>query len=533
MTPQFSQSECRLSDGDTSTTLAPENQPNALTQSEIEESQKVLAVKLGWNIQASGPGEFPFTYRPAVDEACARLLDEGSRMMVDCLSPHLLGAQTLEPYAFVVGLSAALRYTIITDSEPVVVILVNSLQPLLHGGPPPLPQDIDHHVHVVQVATSHDLVGATSAYTSADDTHSCMPWIFEEVAPGRPIINLPFSQTATANDTDSRRSSVGLVLSIPSFKTPNHPPYVGPSRTDARPYVLTCAHYVLPKRAAPSYPIPTERRSQYLHHQYRTFTYREKVRSCLEERVANIESHTKKRLRAAGDKEAMCQAIRAKEAEQKNHYIDPWRTALANHDRTLSNPRADTEYCIGDATVAQNTVVSKSQVISRSLPSSSAPHGLGLPGDAVIMDWMLIEVADDISVTNKVGHKRNQCVQPTFACIPRANETVFVYRNNIDRSEGQYVGTTAYELENRRRIQYQHIVESWQQLSSFALRGDSGNIVVNKDFEPIGIVIRALVLPTDEKLTFLCDIKEVFNHIEEVLQLPQGAVKIFMPPSRV
>ncbi|KAK0451657.1 hypothetical protein EV421DRAFT_1772207 [Armillaria borealis] len=229
----------------------------------------------------------------------------------------------------------------------------------------------------------------------------------------------------------------------------------------------------------------------------------------------------------------MCQAIRAKEAEQKTHYIDPWRTALANHDWTLSNPRADTEYCIGDATVAQNTVVSKSQVISRSLPSSSAPHDLGLPGDAVIMDWMLIEVADDISVTNKVGHKRNQCVQPTFACIPRANETVFMYRNNIDQSEGQYVGTTAYELENRRWIQYQHIVESWQQLSSFALRGDSGNIVVNKDLEPIGIVIRALVLPTDEKLTFLCDIKEVFNHIEEVLQLPQGAVKVFMPPSRV
>ncbi len=71
-------------------------------------------------------------------------------MMVDCLSPHLLGAQTLELYVSVAGLTAALRYTIITDLEPVVVILVNTLQPLLYGGPPPLPQDIGHRVHVVQ-----------------------------------------------------------------------------------------------------------------------------------------------------------------------------------------------------------------------------------------------------------------------------------------------------------------------------------------------------------------------------------------------
>ncbi|PBK84779.1 hypothetical protein ARMGADRAFT_604917 [Armillaria gallica] len=55
MIPQFSQSKDYLSDGDTSiSTRALEDQPNALTQSEIEESQKVLAVKLGWNIQASG-----------------------------------------------------------------------------------------------------------------------------------------------------------------------------------------------------------------------------------------------------------------------------------------------------------------------------------------------------------------------------------------------------------------------------------------------------------------------------------------------
>ncbi len=146
------------------------------------------------------------------------------------------------------------------------------------------------------------------------------------------------------------------------------------------------------------------------------------------------------------------------------------------------------------------------------------------------MAWMLIEVADGISVTNKVGHNRDQCVQPTFA-IPRANESVFMYRNNIDQSEGTYVGTTAYEFENRRWVQYQHIVVSW--LSAFTLRGYSGNIVVNKDLELIGLVIRALVLTTDDKLTFLCDIKEVFNHIEEVMQVPQSAVKVFVPPSRV
>ncbi len=49
MIPQFSQPKDRLSDGDTSiSTRAPEDQQNALTQSEIEESQKVLAVKLGY-----------------------------------------------------------------------------------------------------------------------------------------------------------------------------------------------------------------------------------------------------------------------------------------------------------------------------------------------------------------------------------------------------------------------------------------------------------------------------------------------------
>ncbi len=48
MTPQCSQSKDRLSDGDTSITLSPEDQTNALTQSEIKESQKVLAVELGY-----------------------------------------------------------------------------------------------------------------------------------------------------------------------------------------------------------------------------------------------------------------------------------------------------------------------------------------------------------------------------------------------------------------------------------------------------------------------------------------------------
>ncbi len=52
MTPQLSQCKDRLSDGDTSIILSPEDQPNALTQSEIEESQKVLAVKLGYVFKA-------------------------------------------------------------------------------------------------------------------------------------------------------------------------------------------------------------------------------------------------------------------------------------------------------------------------------------------------------------------------------------------------------------------------------------------------------------------------------------------------
>ncbi len=48
MTPQLSQFERRLSGGDTSITLSSEDQTNALTQSEIKESQKVLAVELGY-----------------------------------------------------------------------------------------------------------------------------------------------------------------------------------------------------------------------------------------------------------------------------------------------------------------------------------------------------------------------------------------------------------------------------------------------------------------------------------------------------
>ncbi|KAK0194325.1 hypothetical protein F5146DRAFT_998728 [Armillaria mellea] len=354
MTPQFPQSERCISTSDTSSTLAPEDQPNTLTQSEIEESRK---------------------YPPLL--AFHMSLDEGSRMMVDCLSLYILGARTFKPYVFVIGLTAACRNTVLTDWEPIVVVLVDSLQSLLCGGPPPLPQDIGH----------------------LQTIRSFMPWIFNEVTPGRPIINLPFSQTATANDTDSRRSSVGLLLSILSFRTStNHPP------EEARPY--------------------------------------------LEERLAATQPDTKKRLLAAGDNDAMCQTIWAKEAEQKVHYIAPWRTALVNHNRKLSNPHADIE------------------------------------------DWMLIEVADGISVTNKIGHNRDHL---------RARESALV---------------------------------SWQQLSSFDLRGDSDNIAVNKDLEPIGLAIKALVLPTDDKLTFLCNIKEVFNHTEEVLQLPQGAVKIFVPPSR-
>ncbi len=84
--------------------------------------------------------------------------------MVDCLSPHLLGVRTSETYVFVVGLTTTRRYTIMTDWEPIVVVLVDSFQPLLRGGPPPLPQGIGHHVHVVQGAMSHELVKSIGIY---------------------------------------------------------------------------------------------------------------------------------------------------------------------------------------------------------------------------------------------------------------------------------------------------------------------------------------------------------------------------------
>ncbi len=82
-----------------------------------------------------------------------------------------------------------------------------------------------------------------------------------------------------------------------------------------------CSHVgtiSFPERAVPSLPMPMQRHSEHLNHQHRTFTYREKVRSLIAERVASIEFDTKKRLRAPGENEAKCKVIRIKELEQRS-----------------------------------------------------------------------------------------------------------------------------------------------------------------------------------------------------------------------
>ncbi len=186
------------------------------------------------------------------------------------------------------------------------------------GGPPPLPQDIGHHIHVVQGAMAQEVL----KYTSADDAYTSMPWPFEGVTPGCPIIDLPWSRTTIVKDTDSHRSSVGLVLSIPSLKTPIQSPTSAQAEVlhsfRMHSHVLTCGHHILPERAVPSLPMPMQRHSEHLNHQHRTFTYREKVRSLIAERVASIEFDTKKRLRAPGENEAKCKVIRIKELEQRS-----------------------------------------------------------------------------------------------------------------------------------------------------------------------------------------------------------------------
>ncbi len=182
--------------------------------------------------------------------------------MVDCLSPHLLHRPSNCLYFESVSL---LRLEI-----PFFGILSNlSLSswsaPSTHssGGPPPLPQYIGHHVHVVQGAMSHEVV----EYTSADDAHTSMPWPFEGVTPGRPFIDLPWSRTTIAKDTDPHRSSVGLVSFIPSLKTPIQSPTSAQAEVlhSFRMHSHTCSHvgtisfrnepsllYLCPCRGAPS-----------------------------------------------------------------------------------------------------------------------------------------------------------------------------------------------------------------------------------------------------------------------------------------
>ncbi|KAK0469226.1 uncharacterized protein EV420DRAFT_15662 [Desarmillaria tabescens] len=382
-----------------------------------EESQQALAIKLGWNIQASKK-EITFIYGPAVDEACAELLDEGSRRIVEHLSPFLLGAQTLERSVFIVGLTVQHKISAI-NNPGVVVILVDSLQPLLHAGPPDLPHGIGHHVYVVQRAMTSELApGARSSYSSADDALSPMPWVGADVVPGRAIYDLPLSQTA-AEQSRVHRSSIGLVLSIPPNSADHEQANGNPLQTPL--YALTCGYNIPSERAVP---ISTQRRSRHLYNHHIVAKHRDTTKRILRDQGLQIDRGILNGLRAARGDESKRQRVLVREATQRERTIFPLQDALAVHEAILSNPCGDTEYCIGEVVVAENTTVvdnpgtyarascrlsskhaSSEQVRPTptcSTPSSASQHTS--PRYAMNMDWSLVELTTDLA-TNTVGHQ--------------------------------------------------------------------------------------------------------------------------------
>ncbi|PBL03502.1 hypothetical protein ARMGADRAFT_1157607 [Armillaria gallica] len=570
----------RLSDteigSNTNTTSAScdDEAPVSPEHDEVVECQRTAAQKLGWNVKPQNA--LIFSYTPVTNDAGAGLLNEGSKRIVESLSPFLLGHQPETVSALILGLTT--HYNAggnLTDL--VVVVLVDSLRPLLHTAPPDLPHGVIHHVHLVDGPIFSDLVAENSSHTSATDSFNYMPWIGEDVVPGRPIFDLPYSMTAVVEKKKSKapkahRSSIGLVLSLPP---PPHsqrgPPCLAVESPSRQLYALTCGHRINLDHSVLSQPL-SDQRARHLHHQRISLELRSAAQAEVQRQRGRIESLIRRKLQAAGDDASLCKAIEDLRWRQEKQYVKPFEEAVAYHDAIIGNPHADTEYYIGNIVMGENTAAIDNELFhaqahlatSASTPTISAaqpqlpvipgsPSGPLLdptflsPKDAV-MDWSLIELAPDITTANTfaIGQNSPIYLQPTIA-VARADETLSMYRNNVNRITGQYVGAVAYELRHRNIdfpslkseadagpdsqqkwgvwVQHKHMVES-PKSAPFALKGDAGNVVINDRLQPVGIISRAAVLPTNQSLTILCDMNSILAHIEESRSLPRNSIKI-------
>ncbi|KAK0446354.1 hypothetical protein EV421DRAFT_1794084 [Armillaria borealis] len=188
-----------------------------------------------------------------------------------------------------------------------------------------------------------------------------MPWIGEDVVPGRPIFDRPYSMTAVAEKKKSKapkahRSSIGLVLSLPP------PPYSQcgpPCLTVESPsrqlYALTCGHRINPDHSVPSQPLPNQP-ARHLHHQGISFELRSAAKAELQRQRGRIERLIRDKLQAAGDDGPSCKAIENLRLQQEKQYVKPFEEAVTYHDAIIGNPHADTEYFIGSIVMDENTI---------------------------------------------------------------------------------------------------------------------------------------------------------------------------------
>ncbi|PBK75762.1 hypothetical protein ARMSODRAFT_1079952 [Armillaria solidipes] len=575
MMPKLVDTRYRLNDteigSNTSTTSAPcdDETPVSLEHDEVAECQRTAAQKLGWNVMPQNT--LIFSYTPVTTDVEAGLLNEGSKRIVETLNPFLLGHQAQNVSALILGLTT--HYEAGGNlKELVVVVLVDSLRPLLHTAPPDLPHGVIHHVHLADGPIFSDLVAGNSSHTSANDSFSYVPWIGEDVVPGRPIFDLPYSMAAVVEKNKkskapkAHRSSIGLVLSLPP---PPHsqcgPLCLAVESPSRQLYALTCGHCIIPDHSMPSQPLPNQR-AQHLHHQETSFELRSAAKAEAQRQRGRIERLIRAKLQAARGDASSCKAIEDLRLRQEKQYVKPFEEAVAYHDAIIGNPHPDTQYSIGNIVMGENTVVIDNKVLhaqahlptSASTPTTSAAltqlpvisgsSSAPLIDPTSVMDWSLIELAPDVTAANTfaIGQSPPIYLQPTIA-VARASETLSMYRNNVNRITGQYVGAVAYELRHRNIdfsfpkseadavpdsqqkwgvwVQHKHMVES-SKSAPFALKGDAGNVVINDRLQPVGIISRAAVLPTNQSLTILCDMNSIFAHIEVSRSLPRNSIKI-------
>ncbi|SJL09748.1 uncharacterized protein ARMOST_13129 [Armillaria ostoyae] len=558
--PKLVDTRYRLSDtelgSNTSTTSAScdDEAPVSLEHDEVVECQRTTAQKLGWNVKPQNT--LIFSYTPVTNDVGAGLLNEGSKRIVETLSPFLLGHQAQNVSALILGLTT--HYEAGGNlKELVVVVLVDSLCPLLHTAPPDLPHSVIHHVHLVDGPIFSDLVAENSSHTSANDSFSYMPWIGEDVVPGRPIFDLPYSMTAVVEKNKEQGSEGSQIKHWPGVIT-------SPAAVQSMWSTMSrCGESVPPA-------ICIDLRALHNPRPLNTLSAPSKSASAAKAEVqrqrGRIERLIRAKLQAARGDASSCKAIEDLRLRQEKQYVKPFEEAVAYHDAIIGNPHADTQYSIGNIVMGENTVVIDNKVLhaqahlptSASTPTTSAaltqlpviPGSSSAPliDPTSVMDWSLIELAPDVTVANTfaIGQSPPIYLQPTIA-VARAGETLSMYRNNVNRITGQYVGAVAYELRHRNIdfsfpkseadavpdsqqkwgvwVQHKHMVES-SKSAPFALKGDAGNVVINDRLQPVGIISRAAVLPTNQSLTILCDMNSIFAHIEVSRSLPRNSIKI-------